>query len=141
ELQTFHRTVDTQARSATEHIQKHHDRIHIEAGLRGAFPDKAMFSDFITALAEVPNPGEVLAHIGLNKQDRDTLRSSPHWQAIRSAIHQISKGLLPKPKELAPRPRAPKPPSEVGGRGTTPVDESLEAIRAGDFRAFEAAER
>lgn len=39
-----------------------------------------------------------------------------------------------------PKPRAPKPPTEVGGRGTGQVDLSLAAARAGDYRAFEAAE-
>jgi hypothetical protein len=37
-----------------------------------------------------------------------------------------------------PEPRAPKPPSEVGGRGTAPTDEAAEAARSGDYRKFEA---
>jgi hypothetical protein len=36
------------------------------------------------------------------------------------------------------KPRAPKPPSEVGGRGTVPEDELKTAAAANDFRAFEA---
>jgi hypothetical protein len=39
-----------------------------------------------------------------------------------------------------PKPRAPKPPSEVGGRGTGHEDAAVAAARSGDYRAFEAAE-
>lgn len=38
----------------------------------------------------------------------------------------------------APKPRAPKPPTEVGGRGAPGEDASITAAKAGDFRAFEA---
>lgn len=49
----------------------------------------------------------------------------------------------PEPEKKAeapakPEPRAPKPPSEVGGRGTAPTDEAAEAARSGDYRKFEA---
>lgn len=37
-----------------------------------------------------------------------------------------------------PKPRAPKPPSEVGGRGTAPEDQLRTAAEKGDFRSFEA---
>lgn len=36
------------------------------------------------------------------------------------------------------KPRAPKPPTEVGGRGTTPEDALRTAAEANDFRSFEA---
>lgn len=39
-----------------------------------------------------------------------------------------------------PKPRAPKPPSEVGGKGSAQDDASQAAARANDFRAFEAEE-
>lgn len=39
-----------------------------------------------------------------------------------------------------PKPRAPKPPTEVGGRGTAPDDALREAAKANDFKAFEAEE-
>lgn len=39
-----------------------------------------------------------------------------------------------------PKPSAPKPPSEVGGRGVAPEDDRAAAARAGDFRAFKAGE-
>ncbi len=39
-----------------------------------------------------------------------------------------------------PQPRAPKPPTEVGGRGTAPADTQAEAARTGNFSAFEVEE-
>jgi len=39
-----------------------------------------------------------------------------------------------------PKPRAPVPPSEVGGRGTAPADSQAEAARTGDFTSFEREE-
>lgn len=46
-----------------------------------------------------------------------------------------------KPKETPaePKPRAPKPPPEVGGRGTAAVDEEEAAARANDYKRQEAA--
>lgn len=38
----------------------------------------------------------------------------------------------------ATKPRAPKPPSEVGGRGAVTEDTLVSAAKTGDFRAFEA---
>jgi hypothetical protein len=45
----------------------------------------------------------------------------------------------PKKEPVEPKTRAPKPPSEVGGRGTHADDPVLSAAQAGDFRAFKAA--
>jgi hypothetical protein len=44
----------------------------------------------------------------------------------------------PKENPAPPKTRAPKPPSEVGGRGTQPADTVEAAVRANDFRAFKA---
>lgn len=38
----------------------------------------------------------------------------------------------------SPKPRAPKPPSEVGGRGAVAEDTLISAAKAGDFRSFDA---
>lgn len=48
-----------------------------------------------------------------------------------------------KPKEDAPeaKPRAPKPPSEVGGRGASTEDAAVSAAKDGNFAAFEAEQR
>jgi hypothetical protein len=37
-----------------------------------------------------------------------------------------------------PKPRAPKPPAEVGGRGAASEDAAVSAARNGNFAAFEA---
>jgi hypothetical protein len=39
-----------------------------------------------------------------------------------------------------PKPRAPKPPTEVGGRAAGTGDELVTAAKANDFRSFEAEE-
>lgn len=48
-----------------------------------------------------------------------------------------------KPKEEAsePKPRAPKPPSEVGGRGASTEDGAVVAAKDGNFKSFEAEQR
>ncbi len=49
----------------------------------------------------------------------------------------------PKPKEEAPetKPRAPKPPSEVGGRGASTEAADIAAAKDGNFSAFDAEQR
>lgn len=49
-------------------------------------------------------------------------------------------GKFVKAEEPEPKPRAPKPPSEVGGKGSAPQDALKSAAEANDFRAFEAEE-
>jgi polyhydroxyalkanoate synthesis regulator phasin len=50
---------------------------------------------------------------------------------------EISKpSVAPKSQEEV-KPRAPKPPVEVGGRGAPPEDALVAAARAGDYRSFE----
>jgi hypothetical protein len=135
--------------SVREHVNQHEQSFHVQAGLNGMFAGRAdQYADFVKALTEVKNPGEVLSHLGLNKSDRQILLQQPNWKLLRAAVHHISKGIAAKAKaegkaEAAtpePKPRAPKPPVEVGGRGTGGGDPSLEAARNGDFAAFEASE-
>jgi hypothetical protein len=73
--------------------------------------------DLKVALAEVPNPGEVMRHIGLHQGDRNVLRGIKHedWKKLRADVQTISKYYAAESQASA-RPRAPKPPSEVGGR-------------------------
>ncbi|MGH9514196.1 MAG: hypothetical protein ACRD3P_00770 [Terriglobales bacterium] len=128
------------------HIEKHEQRGQIEAGLRNMFsgrPDQ--HRDFIKALTEVKNHAEVVSHLGLNKTDRNILLQQPNWKAFRAAVHHLSKSLAPKVEakaepESPPKPRAPKPPVEVGGRGLGGGDDSLNAARDGNFAAFDRAE-
>lgn len=118
--------VGNRAGVALEYINRSPEKAQIEAGLRGFFDTRtpggqAFFRDFSTALAEVPNPGEVLRHIALKAEDRNWLRSNvKDWKGLRTAIQTISKHYAPSTSQPSPKPRAPKPPSEVGGRGAVP---------------------
>lgn len=50
----------------------------------------------------------------------------------------IEKAETKEDAPVIPKPRAPKPPSEVGGRGAVQEDSLISAAKAGDFRSFEA---
>jgi hypothetical protein len=124
-----------------DHIDKHENRAQIEGGLRNLFlgrPDQQ--NDFFLALTEIKNPAEVVAHLGLNKAARETLLQQPNWRLLRSSVHLLSQALpkAAKPEPPAdPKPRAPKPPVEVGGRGTVSDHEGY-AVRNNDFASAEA---
>jgi len=150
ELEDFSRHVDTQAKVGVEFVQKHQQRQQIEAGLtemgKTSFLDPAgqfnnqKFGDFAQALSEIPNPGEVLAHLGITKLDRDALAYIKGWQEMRHAVHGLSRELMPKSKPAPtpePRPRAPKPLTEVGGRSAMTTDPLRHAAESGDFRSFD----
>jgi hypothetical protein len=148
ELEDFRSHVDTQAKAGVEFVQKHQQRQQIEAGLtemgKTSFLDPAgqfnnqKFGDFAQALAEIPNPGEVLAHLGITKLDRDALAYIKGWQEMRQAVHGLSRELMPKPAPTPElRPRAPRPIAEVGGRGGLPTDPLRYAAENGDFRSFD----
>jgi hypothetical protein len=66
--------------------------------------------------------------------------AAPH--DIAKAVHKISAelrfGSRTKKSSEEPRPRAPKPPAEVGGRGAQPDDAARVAAQNGDFKAFSA---
>ena len=56
---------------------------------------------------------------------------------------ELGKKAKPEVEDKTPepiKPRAPKPPSEVGGRGTAPEDEQRAAAKSGDFARFAEAE-
>lgn len=63
---------------------------------------------------------------------------------IQKAVKPAAKIESREPEKKASpdpdKPRAPKPPSEVGGRGTNLEDAQVAAARTGDFRTFEAEE-
>lgn len=120
--------VNNRAGVALQYINEHPQKTQIEEGLRGFFDTKTpagqlFFRDFSTALAEVPNPGEVLRHIALKAEDRNWIRSNvKDWKGLRTAIQAISKHYAASASHASPKPRAPKPPSEVGGRGAAGDD-------------------
>lgn len=79
--------------------------------------NEPFFRDLTSALAEVENPGEVFRHITLQPQDREWLRAKK-GKELRAAIHTLAKHYSGSASKAAPspKPRAPKPPSEVAGR-------------------------
>ena len=144
--------LDKQAQSGVDFIAKHANRQQIESGLKQLFtglPDaEARYRDFTLALAETKIPGELLAHVGLTKNDREAFRMVQDRQNMRWAVHGLALELLTKAGSEKPaeqveerRPRAPKPPTIIGGRGAPPERADLAAARAGDFKSFDAAMR
>jgi len=138
ERQDIGTRVEKMAGKAMDHIESHPRRADIESGLRNMFAGReAMQNDAYMAIAEVPNPGEVIAHLGLQPQDRQTLLAITNARDLRAAVHRISKHVMPKPEA---KPRAPKPPSQVGGRASSIGDESVRAAKEGRFDLFAANE-
>lgn len=96
------------------------------------------------ALSQVVNADDVLyflchpdnASVAMNMQN-----APPH--KIAQAVHTISAqlrfgGRAAAKRAEEPKPRAPKPPAEVGGRGAVMGDQAVAAAKNGDFRTFEA---
>jgi hypothetical protein len=137
--------VESRAGVALAYIEQHPQKEQIVQGLQGLNVGRppAFQRDFYTSLAMVPNPGEVLRHFALSKEDREFLRNCKNSNELKTAIQTVSKAYpvatKPKPRAPDPKPRAPKPPSEVGGRGSAMGDPAVDAAKDGDFRAFETA--
>ena len=62
---------------------------------------------------------------------------------VQKALSKPEEKVEAKPEEKAPeaKPRAPKPPSEVGGRGAATEDADKAAARDGNFSAFDAEQK
>jgi hypothetical protein len=96
------------------------------------------------AMSQVSNSEDVLYFLARPENSEIAFKmqeAPPH--KIAAVIHTISAELrfgVRGKRADSPRPRAPKPPTEVGGRGATPSDEVADAVRRNDFKAFEAAE-
>ncbi len=104
------------------------------------------------------NDSEVLGELLYTLADQttlnnllDTAKTNPGkaLRVLRDMELDITKALSKpevkvevKPEEKAPepKPRAPKPPSEVGGRGAATEDAAIAAARDGNFSAFDAAQ-
>lgn len=86
--------------------------------------DEAQFNQFLETAKT--DPVKAIKYIG---KVEDLIRAE-----------QSKAKAAPEKKEapVQPQPRAPKPPSEVGGRGSAAEDGLVAAARANDFRAFEA---
>jgi hypothetical protein len=133
--------IDGRIGIALQHISQDPQRQKIEQGLQAIFAGKnpAQQSAFLgvlaTSLAEVPNPGEVLRHFALQPEHREALRQAKNWQEIRSYVHQVSKAYPAAASQASPKPRASKPPSEVGGRGAVVDDGTRGETDFGNFSA------
>lgn len=144
--------VNKQAQTGVDFIAKHERSREIQAGLQNMFAGvphaEAKFHDFTLALSEVRNGGEVLAEIGLDKVARAVLTNVRTRQEMRNVVFGLAGQLMNKARSEKPtaqpeerRPRAPKPPSEVGGRGAPAERADIAAARDGNFKAFDAAMR
>jgi hypothetical protein len=99
--------------------------------------DSEVLGDLLYTLADTTTLNNLL----------DTAKTNPGkaLRVLRDMELDISKALVKpeaKSEEKAPepKPRAPKPPSEVGGRGAATEDAATAAARDGNFSAFDAAQ-
>lgn len=145
EAQDHWRKVDRRAGVVMQFISQHPQKAQIEQGFRALMAgrqqgvNEPFFRDLAMCLAEIPNPGEVFRHITLKTEDRNFLRSCKNWRELRAAIHTVSKHYAETSRpssQPSPKPRAPKPPSEVGGRGAATEDAAVSAAKDGNFSAF-----
>lgn len=94
------------------------------------------------ALSEISNREDVLYFLARPENSDVAFKmqsAEPH--KIAACIHTISTELRFGRRNAVsqePKPRAPKPPPEVGGRGTAPVDEEREALRTNDYARVQA---
>jgi hypothetical protein len=145
-LETHWQQVRGRIGVALEYVNQQPEKAQIEQGWRALVESKkpasqsAFVHDLATALAEIANPGEVLRHITLQAADRAALGKSQNWQQVRAAVQAISKHYAGESQTSA-KPRAPKPPAEVGGRGAATDDAAQAAARDNNFRGFDAAMR
>jgi hypothetical protein len=133
ESQTLLTRANDNAGRALQHISKHPQRSNIETGLKGMLsgvPD-GFRNDFTMAVAELKNAGEVLSQVALSKQVQDAVLNCPNWMTLRLTLRNLSRSIASKPEVKT---KAPRPPAEVGGRSSAPIDEEQAAIQANDYR-------
>jgi hypothetical protein len=139
ELDAHWRAVDTRMGVALRYMDQHPQKAQMEEGFRALFAGMpsargdAFMQNLVTALAEVPNPGEVLRHITVQPEDREFLRRVKDWKGLRAAIQTVSKQYPAPTSQASRKPRAPKPPSEVGGRGSATDDSTRNADNFSSF--------
>jgi hypothetical protein len=141
EIENHIQQVNSRAGIIMKYINQHPQKAQIADGFRAIFAGRppaeyqAFFRDLTTALAEVPDPGRVFQHITLQPHDREFLRNVKNPKDLRAAIQTIAKQYPASAPQASPKPRAPKPPSEVGGRGAVGDDGTR---GDGDFSSFSA---
>lgn len=72
------------------------------------------------------NPGKALRYIAITES------------LIQNELEGKPQTTAPTTAPVKPQTSAPKPPSEVGGRSSTPADAMEEALRSNNYRAFSA---
>ncbi len=88
-------------------------------------------ADFLEACRT--NPGKAL-RVALLMEQEITKELAKAKGAVEKKAGEGEAETTP----ATPKPRAPKPPAEVGGRGTPGEDVLISAAKAGDFRTFDA---
>jgi hypothetical protein len=132
--QDFQHTV-----TADPEVQNSLTKIHVQ-------PERGTI--ILHTLADQPKSVQklVLNHLANDQQLQWIFQNGPAYanqpdklvESVRMLAREVPKLLAQQEREKADnRPRAPKPPSEVGGRGSGSGDALVAAAKAGDFRAFE----
>jgi hypothetical protein len=88
------------------------------------------------------NPGQALRKIALTEQLVKAELAKPAGERSTTERDESGKFVSSKAKDetsAPPQSKAPRPPVEVGGRGSAPEDGALAAVKAGDFRSAKAA--
>jgi len=121
--------VNSRAGIILKHIDQHPDKDAITQGFRALMAGRhqgadqpGFFRDLSVALAECSSPGEVFHHITMQPQDREAIRGCKNAKELRAAIRTIAKHYPGSASQASPKPRAPKPPSEIAGRGSAGDD-------------------
>jgi hypothetical protein len=132
------------------------DDQQIPYAVKAIVNDSPVFTDLIYVLADPAsladliqtaktNPAAAIRKIVLTEQlvQTELAKAKEAGTAKTDGVARdadTGKFVKSEVKESAsePKPRAPKPPSEVGGRGTAAEDALAAAAKAGDFRSFEA---
>ncbi len=133
-----HPDAEQKIKSATNEIMADSVPLFVKAFVN----DSEVLGDLLYTLADETTRTKLL----------ETAKTNPGkaLRVLRDMELDIEKALAtpgsmqePKPKEQAPelKPRAPKPPSEVGGRGASTEAADIAAAKDGNFGAFEAEQR
>jgi hypothetical protein len=93
-------------------------------------------------LIDSDHGAEIMYHYAKNPDELTALLEKPPFAQTRILTKledKLAGEVSTEKKETAPAPqvtKAPKPASEVGGRGTAPEDAAFAAAKDGNFRAF-----
>ena len=137
ELKAKYPDVDNQKMKAAVDELVLSPKVNIPGVIQGMLSDTEVFVDLMYVMSDentrsnfietvTKNPGKAIRVLA--QMERDIVAASKPEPSAKSE---------PKVPEQ-PKPRAPKPLSEVGGRGAAEEDALRVAAQSGDYRAFEA---